>query len=335
MTDSSTSPLPSPLSLTRVELDDAVRIVRQHVPSTPQYEWPQLTAYAGSRVTVKHENHTPVGAFKVRGGLVFFDRLVRDRPSVTGVVSATRGNHGQSLAFAGRVHGRSVTIFVPHGNSVEKNAAMRALGATVIEHGDDFEEARGASVVYSAEHALEAVPPFHGDLVLGVATYALELFEGAEPIDTIYVPIGMGSGINAIIAVRDLLGLDTKVVGVVSDAAPASKLTFDTRTLTATPSAATFVDGVATRSPDAQSMAGVLAGAARVISVPDDAVADAMRTIYRTTHNVAESAGAIALAGLLSESPAQRGAHSAFVLCGGNVDTEQFAAVLSGDTPSV
>jgi len=286
-------------------------------------------------VTVKHENHTPVGAFKVRGGLVFFDRLARERPSVTGVVSATRGNHGQSLAFAGRAHGRSVTIFVPHGNSVEKNAAMRALGATVIEHGDDFEEARGASVAYAAEHSLEAVPPFQRELVLGVATYALELFEGTDPIDTIYVPIGMGSGVNAIIAVRDLLGLDTEVVGVVSDAAPASKLTFESGSVTTTETAATFVDGVATRSPDAGAMAGVLAGAARVISVSDDAVADAMRTIYRTTHNVAESAGAIALAGLLSEPAASRGAHSAFVLCGGNVDTDQFATVLSGHTPTV
>ncbi len=335
MTAPTTNQLPTPLALTRAELDEAMLPVRRYVPATPQYEWPLLTEHAGSRVTVKHENHTPVGAFKVRGGLVFFDRLVRERPSVDGVVSATRGNHGQSLAFAGRAHGRSVTIFVPHGNSVEKNAAMRALGATVIEHGGDFEEARHASVAHAGEHSLEAVPPFHRDLVLGVATYALELFEGSDPIDTVYVPIGMGSGINAIIAVRDLLGLDTKVVGVVSDAAPASKLTFDSGTLTNTVSAATFVDGVATRSPDPQSMAGGLAGAALVLSVSDDAVAEAMRTIYRTTHNVAESAGAIALAGLLSEPAAARGTHSAFVLCGGNVDSDQFAAVLSGETPTV
>ncbi len=335
MFESGSVRLPPPLSLTRADVEAATLTVRQHVPATPQYEWPLLTERAGSRVTVKHENHTPVGAFKVRGGLVYFQRLVRDRPHVDGVVSATRGNHGQSLAFAGRAHGRSVTIFVPYGNSVEKNAAMRALGATVIEHGADFEEARQASVAHAAEHSLEAVPPFHRDLVLGVATYALELFEGSEPIDTVYVPVGMGSGINAIIAVRDLLGLATKVVGVVSDAAPASKLTFDSGTLTTTATAATFVDGVATRSPDAQSMAGVLAGAARIIAVSDDAVADAMRTIYRTTHNVAESAGAIALAGLLSETPGERGGHSSFVLCGGNVDTDQFAAVLGGATPTV
>ncbi len=324
-------------SITRADLDRATEVVRAHIPPTPQYVWPLLSEFAGSKVTVKHENHTPVGAFKVRGGLVYFDRLLRERAEVTGVVSATRGNHGQSLAYAGRLAERSVTIFVPKGNSIEKNAAMRALGATVVEHGDDFQVAREAAESYAAEHGLEAVPPFHRDLVTGVATYALELFDAtaADPIDTIYVPIGMGSGINAIIAVRDLLGLDTDVVGVVSDRAPASKLSFEAREVRTTESASTFVDGVATRSPDPMSMAGVIGGAARVISVTDDAVADAMRTIFRTTHNVAESAGAIALAGLLSESPSERGPHSAFVLCGGNVDTVQFADVLAGRTPTV
>ena len=195
------------------DLDDLARataIVRRHVPPTPQYQWPLLNEFAGSTVVVKHENHTPVGAFKVRGGLVYLDRLVRERPEVAGVVSATRGNHGQSLAFAGRVHGRSVTIFVPHGNSVEKNAAMRALGAEVVEFGNDFQEARERSIEVASERGLEAVPPFHPDLVLGVATYARELFDGAGALDTVYVPVGMGSGINALIAVRDLLGLDAR-----------------------------------------------------------------------------------------------------------------------------
>ena len=197
------------------ELDRATAIVRRHVPPTPQYRWPLLDEVAGSAVVVKHENHTPVGAFKVRGGLVYLDRLVRERPEVRGIISATRGNHGQSLAFAGRVHGRAVTIFVPHGNSVEKNAAMRALGAEVVEYGDDFQEARERSLVVAEEQGLEPVPPFHPDLVLGVATYARELFDAAGPLDTVYVPVGMGSGINALIAVRDLLGLDTDIVGVV------------------------------------------------------------------------------------------------------------------------
>ncbi len=325
---------PEPFRLTHAELAEARRVVAAHVPPTPQYEWPMLSEHAGSTVVVKHENHTPVGAFKVRGGLVYFERLARERPDVTGVISATRGNHGQSLACAARAHGRSATIYVPHGNSIEKNAAMRALGATVVEHGDDFEAARVEAMRVAADEGLEAVPPFHRDLELGDATYAAEMFEAAGPLDTVYVPVGMGSGINAIIAVRDLLELDTDVVGVVSEHAPASKLTFESGTVTATDTAATFVDGVATRNPDPAAMAGLLAGAARVLAVSDDAVADAMRLIFRTTHNVAESAGAIALAGLRSEPVEQRGERSAFVLCGGNGDTAQFLDVLAGATPT-
>jgi threonine dehydratase len=316
------------------ELAEATEIVRRHVPATPQFSWPLLNEVAGSHVIVKHENHTPVGAFKVRGGLVYMDRLAATRPEVMGVVSATRGNHGQSLAFAGSRYGRSVTIFVPHGNSVEKNAAMRALGAEVIEFGDDFQAARERSIEVAAERGLEPVPPFHRDLVLGVATYALELFEGAGSLDTVYVPVGMGSGINALIAVRDLLGLHTRIVGVVAERAPSTLLSFEQRSVVTTESAATFVDGVATRSPDPTAIEGIIGGAARVIAVSDDATADAMRTIHRTTHNVAESAGAIALAGLLSESAEQRGERSAFVLCGGNVDSSQLHAVLGGGTPT-
>lgn len=327
--------LPEPLTLTFEELEWAIEVVGRHVAPTPQYAWPLLAEVAGSRVTLKHENHTPTGAFKVRGGLVYFERLVTDRPAVRGVVSATRGNHGQSLAYAGRVHGRSVTIFVPHGNSVEKNAAMRSLGAEVIERGRDFQEARDASVEHARTRGIEPVPPFHRDLVLGVATYAYELFRGSGPLDTVYVPVGMGSGINAIIAVRDLLGLETDVVGVVAEGAPATKLTFEAGVVVATDEAATFVDGVATRSPDPAAMAGVLAGAARIITVSDDAVAEAMRIVFRTTHNVAESAGAIALAGLLSEPVERRGTESAFVLCGGNVDSDQFRDVLAGATPVI
>lgn len=322
---------------TRFDLDDlaaATEVVRRHVPPTPQYEWPLLSEAAGSTVVVKHENHTPVGAFKVRGGLVYLDRLVRERPHVGGVISATRGNHGQSLAFAGRQYGRQAVIYVPHGNSVEKNAAMRALGAEVIEHGDDFQEAREEAMRVARSRGLEAVPPFHPDLVLGVATYVRELFDGGGPLDTVYVPVGMGSGINAMIAVRDLLGLETAVVGVVSSAAPATKLSVEAGRVVTTERAATFVDGVACRVPDESAIAGMIAGAARIIEVSDDASADAMRLIYRTTHNVAEPAGAIALAGLLSESTAVRGERSAFALCGGNVDTSKFAAVLGGATPT-
>ncbi|MFT7076685.1 MAG: threonine dehydratase, partial [Planctomycetota bacterium] len=171
------------------ELDSATEVIRRHVPPTPQYEWPLLSEAAGSTVVVKHENHTPIGAFKVRGGLVYLDRLVTERPDVTGVISATRGNHGQSLAFAGREYGRKVVIYVPYGNSIEKNAAMRALGAEVIEHGHDFQEAREESIRAADERGLEAVPPFHRDLVIGVATYVRELFDAAGPLDTVYVPV--------------------------------------------------------------------------------------------------------------------------------------------------
>jgi threonine dehydratase len=317
----------------RHELDAATQVVRRHVPATPQYEWALLNEAAGSRVVVKHENHTPLGAFKVRGGLVYLDRLVRERPEVAGVISATRGNHGQSLAFAGRKHGRAVTIVVPHGNSVEKNASMRALGAELIEYGTDFQEAREHAEVLAVDRALEMVPSFHRDLVLGVATYAIELFEAAGTLDTVYVPIGMGSGICALIAVRDLLGLDTEIVGVVAEGAPANLRSFAERRVVTTDSAATFVDGVATRSPDVEAVDTIVAGAARVIAVSDDATADAMRLVYRTTHNVAEPAGAIALAGLLGEDVELRGERSAFVLCGGNVDTAVLHAVLGGATP--
>ncbi len=320
--------------ITFAELDAATAVVREHMPATPQYEWPMLSAAAGSAVVVKHENHTPVGAFKVRGGLVFMERLTRERPDVAGVISATRGNHGQSLAFAGQAYGKQVVIYVPHGNSVEKNAAMRALGAEVVEHGDDFQDAREESVRAAASLGFEPVPPFQRDLVLGVATYVKELFDGAGPLDTVYVPVGMGSGINAMIAVRDLLGLSTRIVGVVSSSAPATQLSFAAGEVVATATAATFVDGVACRIPDGESIAGMLAGADRIIDVSDDATAEAMRLIYRTTHNVAEPAGAIALAGLLSESPDQRGERSAFTLCGGNVDSDKLAMVLSGATPA-
>ncbi|QDV07235.1 L-threonine dehydratase biosynthetic IlvA [Planctomycetes bacterium Poly30] len=316
------------------ELDHATEVVRRHVPPTPQYQWPMLSEAAGSTVVVKHENHTPVGAFKVRGGLVYLHKLVSNRPEVTGVISATRGNHGQSLAFAGREYGRRVVIYVPHGNSIEKNAAMRALGAEVVEHGRDFQEAREESMRVAAERGLESVPPFHRDLVMGVATYAREMFDAAGPLDTVYVPVGMGSGISAMIAVRDLLRLDTAIVGVVSNAAPATRLSVEAGHVVTTESADTFVDGVACRVPDADAIAAMIKGAARIIEVADDEAADAMRLIFRTTHNVAEPAGAVALAGLLSETAAQRGQRSAFTLCGGNVDTAKFAAVLGGATPA-
>jgi threonine dehydratase len=219
------------------------------MPATPQYRWPLLGELVGAEVWVKHENHTPTGAFKVRGGLVFADRLRATRPEVRGIVSATRGNHGQSLAYAGAAAGLEVTIVVPHGNSRDKNAAMRGFGAEVIEYGHDYQAAREYSVQLAAERGLEAVPPYHPDLVLGVATYARELFDAVADLDTVYVGVGMGTGISGLIGVRDLLNLQTEIVGVVSDQAPATARSFAAGEVVATDTADTFVDGVACRVP--------------------------------------------------------------------------------------
>ncbi len=311
------------------DLDRAEAIVRAHMPPTPQYAWPLLAAELDAEVWVKHENHTPVGAFKVRGGLVHLECL-RRRGDVAGIISATRGNHGQSLAFAGRANGVPVVIVAPHGNSVEKNAAMRALGAELIEGGHDFQAARGVAARIGEERGLEMVPSFHPDLVVGVATYARELFVGAPPLETVYVPIGLGSGICGMILVRDLLGLSTEIIGVVSDRAPSYRLSFEAGTPIPTETADTFVDGVACRVPDPVAVDIICRGAARVIEVPDEATADAMRILHRTTHNTAEPAGAIALAGAISERQLLAGRRIAVVLTGGNVDTDVLAGILNG-----
>jgi threonine dehydratase len=321
------------MSFSADELTYATELVGRWVPPTPQYAWPLLGADVGADVWVKHENHTPTGAFKVRGGLVYADRLRSQRPAVSGIVSATRGNHGQSLAFAGRAHGLAVTIVVPHGNSPDKNAAMRAFGAEVIEHGHDYQASREYSMELAAERGLEPVPPFHPDLVLGVATYARELFEAVGDLDTVYVGVGMATGICGLIRVRDLLGLRTEIVGVVAEMAPATALSFAAGTLVTTESARTFIDGVATRVPDANAIDVITAGAARILRVSEDSCADAVRLLLSTTHNVAEPAGAIALAGLLSERSTARGRRVAVIQSGGNIDTPMLAQILAGHTP--
>jgi threonine dehydratase len=323
------------MSFTAEELAYAAELVGRWVPPTPQYAWPLLSAEVGAEVWVKHENHTPTGAFKVRGGLVYADRLRARRPEVTGILSATRGNHGQSLAFAGRANGLAVTIVVPHGNSPDKNAAMRAFGAEVIEHGHDYQASREYSMELAAERGLEPVPPHHADLVLGVATYARELFEAAGELDTVYVGVGMATGICGLIGVRDLLGLRTEIVGVVSEMAPATALSFAAGTLVTTESARTFADGVACRVPDAHAIEVIVGGAARILQVSEDSCADAVRLLLSTTHNVAEPAGAIALAGLLSERSAARGRRVAVIQSGGNIDSPMLAKILAGQTPTV
>jgi threonine dehydratase len=325
------------MRLNSADLDWAAGLVGRWVPPTPQYVWPLLAEYAGAEVWVKHENHTPTGAFKVRGGLVYAERRVRrsGRRRLKGIVSATRGNHGQSLAFAGRAAGIGVTIVVPEGNSPDKNAAMRGFGAELIVHGRDYQSSREYASELGAERGLETVPPFHPDLVLGVATYARELFGAAGELDTVYVPVGMGSGICGIIGVRDLLGLRTEVVGVVAAEAPATALSFEAGRPVSTGTSHTFVDGVATRVPDPAAVAAIVAGAARILTISEDDAAQAMRVLFTTTHNVPEPAGALALAGLLAERSRAAGKRVAVIQSGGNADTGLLLQVLAGQTPTV
>jgi threonine dehydratase len=322
------------MHLTAEMLRAAQDVVYRHMTATPQYAWPLLAGALGAEVWVKHENATPIGAFKVRGGLVYVDRLRRERPHVKGIVSATRGNHGQSLAYAGRAYQLPVVIVVPERNSIEKNAAMKAFGAELVIEGRDFQAAREHSVALAEQRGFEVVPPFHPDLAAGVATYAHELFDAVADLDTVYVPVGMGSGINGVIGVRDLLGLRTEIVGVVADNAPATALSHRARTAINTDEAATFVDGVACRQPDPASLESMYDGAARIITVSEEAVASAMRVMFCSTHHLPEPAGAIALAGLVAEREQQRGKRVAVILTGANMDTAMAAEVLSGATPS-
>jgi threonine dehydratase len=309
---------------TLAELEAAARLIGQAFAPTPTIAWPLLAARCGAEIHVKHENHTPTGAFKLRGGLVYMDRLKRERPGVAGVVSATRGNHGQSLAYAGQRHGVPVTILVPHGNSAEKNAAMRAFGARLIEHGQDFDAARVEAMRLATEQGLEFAPSFAPDLVCGVATYALEFLRDAPPLDALYVPIGMGSGICGCIMARDLLGLPTQIIGVQATGAPSYALSVAAGRVVTTDSADTLADGMATRVPDADALAMIRRGAARIVTVDDDAIAAAIRAYWQDTHNLAEGAGAAPLAALLTEREAMRGRRVGLVLSGGNIDLDLF-----------
>lgn len=305
-------------------LERAHAIVGAAVPPTPAHRWPLLAERLGADVVVKHENHTPTGAFKVRGGLIYVDRLKRERPGTAGIISATTGNHGQSLAFAASRYGVPATIYVPHGNSVEKNRAMRAFGARLVEHGTDFQIAREEAGRRASQDGLEMVPAFHPDLVLGVATYAFELFRKASDLDILYVPIGQGSGISGCILARDLLGLKTEIVGVQSTEAPSYALSFAAGTIVRTNSSNTRADGVATRVPDADALAIIREGASRIAQVTDDEIGAAIRAYWTDTHNLAEGAGAAPLAAALQEKARIRGKRVGLVLSGGNIDFDLF-----------
>jgi threonine dehydratase len=306
------------------ELHAARDIVSAALPPTAQIHWPLLSQRIGAELFVKHENHNPTGSFKVRGGLTYFDRLVRERPQVKRLVSATRGNHGQSLAFASGIHGVPVRIFVPHGNSREKNAAMRAYGAELVEDGSDFEAARQAAMRNASEPGTEMVPSFHRDLVVGVATYALELFTRVEKIDTLYVPIGLGSGIVGCIMARDLLGLKTEIVGVQASGAPSYALSFAQGRVVETNGAHTIADGIATRSPDGDAVRIINAGASRIVQVSEDEITGAIRAYWTDTHNLAEGGAASALAGAIQERSRLGGKRAAVILSGGNIDLALF-----------
>jgi threonine dehydratase len=312
------------------ELEAALALVHESFPGTPQYAWPLLAERCGAEVWVKHENHTPIGAFKLRGGLVYAERLQRERPHVRGIVSATRGNHGQSLAWAGRRYGVAVTVVAPHGNSVEKNAAMRAFGARLVEHGDDFEMARDEAARLAAAEGLEFAPSFAPDLVKGVATYSLELFRGAPMLDALYVPIGLGSGICGAILTRDLLGLDTEIVGVQATGAPPYARSFAEGRVVAINRADTQADGIAVRQPDAEAFSIIRTGAARIVTVSDDEIADAMRIYWSDTHNLVEGAGAAPLAALLQERERMAGKRVGVVISGGNIDLALFRSWVLG-----
>ncbi|MGF6591774.1 threonine dehydratase [Pseudomonas sp. 2835] len=312
-------------------LREAARLVHASVPATPQYAWPRLAERLGCEVWVKHENHAPTGAFKVRGGLMYVQWLLGQKPAVRGLVTATRGNHGQSMALAAGNAGLPIIIVVPEGNSLEKNAAMRALGAQLIEHGADFDQAREEAARLAQLHGYESVPPFHPELIRGVATYALELLEAVRELDCIYVPIGMGSGICGLIQARNLLGLRTEIVGVVSSAADAFAQSLEQGRIVTTATANTFADGMACRMPLPEAFEIIRQHAARIVRVSDEEVARAMRIYHEDTHNTAEGAGAAGLAALIQERERQQGRKVAVILSGANIDRQRYAQVLAGD----
>jgi threonine dehydratase len=310
-------------------IEAAADLVHRAIGASPQISWPLLSQRIGAETWVKHENHLPTGAFKVRGGLTYIDHLRREQPGVRGVIAATRGNHGQSIAFAARQFGLPCVVVVPHGNSRSKNAAMRAYGAELIEAGDDFQAAYEATQAIAEERKLHFVRSFHPALVEGVSTYGWELMRAVPDLATIYVPIGLGSGICGTIRARDLLGLKTEIVGVVADNAAAYALSFEARRPVSTNSADTVADGVACRVPAEDALEVIWRGAARVVRVSEDEIKTAMRTYFADTHNVAEGAGATPLAAALKDRDRRPG-KVGLILSGGNVDTDVYAQVLGG-----
>jgi threonine dehydratase len=313
------------------EIQSAAESIYRFMRPTPHYSWPLLNECLGTELWVKHENQTPTGSFKARTAVVYVDELMKREPQTRGLITATRGNHGQSVALAaGRFH-LPATVFVPRGNSREKNAAMRAQGATLIEFGDDYQAAREKAIAHAAEHQLHMVQPYHYDIVRGVATYWLEFLSSVKDIDVVYVPIGMGSGICAAVAVRNGLNLKTKIVGVVSGNAPAFAESFEKGTVVEAPVSTRIADGIACRKPEPEQLSVILENVDHVVRVTDEEVEAAMRRFFTDTHNVVEGAGAAGLAATLQEKDQLRGKHTAVVATGANVDREVFARVLAAE----
>jgi threonine dehydratase len=315
---------------TLAQIREAQAVVYRHMQPTPQYSWPLVNQRLGIEAWIKHENHTPVGAFKLRGALVYMDWIKQSQPEVKGVVAATRGNHGQGVGMAARLAGLRAVIVVPHGNSREKNRAMLAQGVELVEEGQDFQESLEFARRLAVERDYAMVDSFHERLVMGTATYAIELFEAAPLLDTVYVPIGLGSSICGVSAARNALGLKTEIVGVVSSQSPSYSLSFKQRRLVESPSLTAIADGLACRTPNASAMEAIWGSVSRIIEVTDAEIADGMRALYEDTHNLAEGAGAAAFAAAMKEKHLLAGKQIGIILTGGNIDRQAYAEVLAG-----
>jgi len=310
------------------EMREAQQFIYSVMQPTPQISWPLLNQQLGADVWVKHETHTPIGAFKARTAVAYAAELFRGRDKIRGLITATRGNHGQSVAMAGQRFGVPVTIVVPFGNSSEKNDAMRAQGATLIEFGRDFQEAREHAAVLAGQQGLHFVPSFHRNIVKGVASYWIEFFEAVPDMDCVYVPIGMGSGICAGCAVRNGMGLKTKIVGVVSEGAPAYALSFEAGRVIEAPVTTEIADGMACRVPDPDAVAIICENVDHIVRVSDGDIRQAMKIYFTATHNVIEGAGAASLAAALMEKESLSSKRVGLIASGGNVDHDVFAQVL-------
>jgi threonine dehydratase len=313
------------------EIAEAQKLVYSLMQPTPQIQWPLLSRRLGAEVWVKHENHTPIGAFKARSAVAYAAELFGNSKGIKGLITATRGNHGQSVALAGQRFRVPVKIVVPHGNSTEKNAAMRGQGAELIEHGKDFQEAREHAQKLADQHGWHFVPPYHRDIVKGVATYWMELFSAVPDLDVVYVPVGMGSGICAGCAVRNGMNLKTKIVGVVAEGAPAYALSFEAGRKVEAPVTTVIADGMACRVPDGEALEIILENVDHMVRVSDDEIRGAMKIYFIDTHNAIEGAGAASLAAALKEKEALHGKRVGLIATGGNVDHDTFAKVLLGE----